>query len=253
MTESATNFDTASAEDLATAFESVVTEILAASDTEEVAAELSLYAAGLAQFSQALQRAQREYDHSEHADADPEILTREEITELGVYGFGLLDGLRRSLSDTASDALAQQLDELQIPLALWILRHGGDWDEWESLTNALAEVANRVQESDRLRRLSEVMGELIEAAPATLRGDLERLDPSRPWRVLHLNRAIVAARSLDVGTMETAFDALLARLPEDAGAFFSEGVRRMEQMGAPAAVLDCFDRYQRCAPRPSSH
>ncbi len=249
MNEPGTGFDAASAEDLAAAFEAVVSQLLAVcKDTDEAAADLNLYAAGLAQLSQVLQRAQSRPD-----EARPSALSADEVTELGTYGHGLLDGLRTSLPEAAGEGLYRRLEELQIPLALWILRHGGGWDEWESLTNALAEVANRVQAHDRLRRLSEVMGEVIEAAPATLRGDRERLDPGRPWRVLHLNRAIVAARSLDVDAMEPAFDALLARLPEDAGAFFNEGVRRMSQMGAPSEVLDCFDRYQRRAPPPIAH
>ncbi len=246
MNESTTRFDAASAEDLAAAFEAIVSQLLAVcEDTEDAAADLNLYAAGLAQFSQVLQRAQ-----SQQNDADP---TADEITELGTYGHGLLDGLRTSLPEAAGEGLDRRLEELQIPLALWILRHGGGWDEWESLTNALAAVANRAQAHERLRCLSKVMGELIEAAPATLRGDTERLDPSRPWRVLHLNRAIVAARSLDVDAMEPAFDALLARLPEDAGPFFNEGVRRMSRLGAPSEVLDCFYRYQRRAPQPITH
>ncbi len=248
MNESTPEFDAASADDLAAAFETIVSQLLSVCEDTEAAADLNLYAAGLAQLSQVLQRAQRQ-----HEEADPSALTADEITELGTYGHALLDGLRTSLPAAAGDGLDRRLEELQIPMALWILRHGGGWDEWESLTNALAEVANRVQTHDRLRRLSEVMGEVIEAAPASLRGDLERLDAARPWRVLHLNRAIVAARSLDVDTMEPAFDALLGRLPEDAGPFFNEGVRRMSQMGAPSEVLDCFDRYQRRAPRPLAH
>lgn len=248
MNESLPQFDAASAEQLAAAFEEVVSRVLAVSGDIQADADLNLYAAGLAQLSQVLQRVQ-----TQPAGADPSALTTDEITELGTFGYGLIEGLRNSLPDTGMESLDRQLQALQIPLALWIVRHGGGWNEWESLTNALAELANHVQAHDRLRHLSQVMGELIDAAPAVLRGDLERLEPSRPWRVLHLNRAIVATRSLDVEAMEPAFDALLARLPEDAGAFFSEGARRVAQMDAPSAVRDCFDRYQRRAPQPTAH
>ena len=249
MNHPSLRFDVASAEELAKAFETIVSLLLEVfDDSQEAAGDVSLFAAGLAQFSEVLKRAQ-----FQQGDDQDSALTAAEITELGRYGFELMEGLRARLAGNDVDALDTALEQLQIPLALWIVRHGGEWIEWEALTNALAQQANRLRELQRLRRLSELMGELIDAAPPSLRADLERLDPSRPWRVLHLNRAIVATRALDVEAMESAFDALLARLPEEAETFFDQGTQRAHQMGAPDFVLDCFERHKRRVPRHTSH
>lgn len=247
MSHSSLRFDAASAAELAEAFETVVTLVLELDDeVRSATVDLSMFAAGLAQLSAALGRVQSPL-------GDDESLTAAEITELGTFGFSLLEGLRDGVAGTGGDALWRCLDQLQIPLALWIVRHGGDWRKWEALTNALAQQANALRDPQTLRRLSDVMGELIEAAPLILRADLVRIDPSRPWRVMHLNRAIVATRAFDVEAMEAAFGALLARLPEDAEAFFNEGIQRAEQMGAPRAVLDCFERYRARTPHPTIH
>lgn len=242
------HFDAATADELAESFEAAVSRALALCADAEDGGDVSLYAAGLARLSEVLRRAQEQY-----ARADPSALTPEEISELGAFGYGLVEGLRSNLPPAGAEASAAELEQLQIPLALWIVRHGGGWSEWEALINALAAVANRLREPLELRRLSAVMAELVDAAPADLRSEFERLEPSGPWRILHLNWAIVAARSMDPEAMEPAFEALLACLPEDAGPFFAEGAHRLVQMGAPQEVLDCLHRYQRRAPQATAH
>jgi hypothetical protein len=67
--------------------------------------------------------------------------------------------------------------------------------------------------------------------------------PSRPWRVLLLNRAIVATRSQRPALMVAAFDSLVEHLPEDAPDFFREGMGQMEALQYPAPVRELMQRY----------
>ena len=74
---------------------------------------------------------------------------------------------------------------------------------------------------------------------------LERGNPEHPWRVLNLNRAIVATHTHNPRVMEEAFETLLQNLPEDAPAFFREGMGRMEALNYPPRVREVMERYYR--------
>ena len=67
----------------------------------------------------------------------------------------------------------------------------------------------------------------------------------RPWRVLLLNRGIVATRSHDPSTMEEAFTFLIRHLPEDAAQFFAAGMQQMEALNYPAHVRQVMEKYHR--------
>ncbi len=73
--------------------------------------------------------------------------------------------------------------------------------------------------------------------------DTDRSDPRRPWRLLLLNRAIVATRSLKPALMEVAFDAVLEHLPEEAARFFEEGMAQMDALDYPPHVRAVIERY----------
>ena len=73
--------------------------------------------------------------------------------------------------------------------------------------------------------------------------DLETVNPGRPWRLLNLNRAIVATRTHQPEVMEEAFSALAAQLPDDAPGFFTQGMEQMELLNYPPQVREVMDRY----------
>ncbi len=75
--------------------------------------------------------------------------------------------------------------------------------------------------------------------------DLEKTNPGRPWRVLHLNRAIVATRTHQPDVMDEAFALLTQHLPEDAADFFTQGMEQMELLNYPPHVREVMDRYYR--------
>ena len=68
-------------------------------------------------------------------------------------------------------------------------------------------------------------------------------NPRDPWRLLLINRAIVATRSHNRELMESAFDALLENLPSDAPSFFAEGMEQMAVIDYPDHVRELMKRY----------
>jgi len=236
------NFAAADAESFAAMLQAGVEQAMVAcaeSANDQEDGDAALYAAGAAQLIDVLRRVEADTRSTGAVPLQPA-----EIGELGGYGFGLLQGLEDCLREAGSAELAGDLALLNVPLALWVARHGGVLEELGPLTDILAQLANMVEEPAQLRTLAATMGELADAAAPAVRGDLERLDPGRPWRILHLNRAIVATRSGDAESMEAAYEALARRLPEDGAEFFQEAGRRVERLGTPEAVRGVLRRFQ---------
>jgi hypothetical protein len=70
-----------------------------------------------------------------------------------------------------------------------------------------------------------MQGVIAHVAPR-LSADLERSNPERPWRPLHLNFAVTAIRTEDPALIDIAFDALEKALPDDCEGFFAEALAR---------------------------
>ena len=97
------------------------------------------------------------------------------------------------------------------------------------------------------------MGRVAQATANLIKQDLEKNNPGRPWRVLHLNRGIVATRTHNPELMEKVFDDLVRYLPEDAAAFFAEGMQQMEELDYPQHVRQVMHRYFDLWTRPRMH
>jgi hypothetical protein len=69
-------------------------------------------------------------------------------------------------------------------------------------------------------------------------------EAGQAWRVLVINRAIVATRSQQPMLMKAAFDALIEHLPEEAPRFFNEGMGQMDALDYPDQVRAVIERYQ---------
>ena len=148
----------------------------------------------------------------------------EDITELGEYALKLQENLTS---------------------LVWVAAHGGRLDSIEGLVDALALIANRTTDPGELGQLSTAMRRITGAVSPVIREDLEKINPGRPWRVLLLNRGIVATRSHDPATMEEAFTFLIRHLPEDAAQFFAAGMQQMEALNYPARVRQVMEKYHR--------
>ena len=133
------------------------------------------------------------------------------------------------------------------------MRHQGQIRTLEPVVNALANFANRMHDPSSLEPLANFMGRVIQASASLIKEDLEKNNPGRPWRVLHLNRGIVATRTHNPTIMEQVFDDLVRYLPEDAAAFFAEGMHQMEALNYPPQVRQVMGRYFDRWTRPRMH
>ena len=189
-------------------------------------------------------------DVMERADADvaarqgEKVLSDAEVTEIGEFALGLLEAIVERV-ENASGHQNRELTRLAIPISLWIARQGGHISKLELVVNSLAAWANELQDTVQIADLARVIREIIDAASDQIRQDLEQSNPMRPWRIINLNYGIVATRSHDPVLMDQAFAQLVENLPQDARAFFREGMQQMDIVGYPDEVREVVERYDR--------
>lgn len=164
-------------------------------------------------------------------------------TELGEYALQLAQALADWARQLSDEELVEGFHTLTVDLALWVAERGGRLLSLEPIVDALAVLANATRDTTRLEALFWSAGRLRDAVSPALRQDLEKTNPGRPWRLLNLNRAIVATRTHCPEYMETAFEDLVVDFPEDAPTFFAQGMEQMDLLNYPAAVREVMERY----------
>ncbi len=155
-----------------------------------------------------------------------------------------LHRLAQSVLATAQPE-AEILDIQAFPLAVWATRQGAEIDNLGPVVHALAQLANQLKAPEDLRDLFAQVEEIYTAISPQTREDREQEELGRPWRILLLNRAIIATRSLQPELMETAFNTLAHYLPQDLGDFLQEGIRQLDIVGYPAPVREIMQSYHR--------
>ncbi len=174
-----------------------------------------------------------------------EDVSAEDVTELGEYGLNLCSAASHWARQQQDSETLADLQELIATYALWLAREGAELLTLEPVVDALAYFANQTHDPQQLTQLYSNMGDILDAVAAVIRQDLEKTNPGRPWRVLNLNRAIVATRTHNPELMEEAFKILVENLPEEAPRFFSEGMEQMELLNYPAPVREVMAKYNR--------
>lgn len=169
----------------------------------------------------------------------------EGVSELGEYALELFQQTLDWAEQLKLPEVYQDLQLNLIVMARWIAANGGEIHSLQSIVDALARFANTCHEPEQLLELYQAMGEVVAATADIVRQDLEKTNPGRPWRVLHMNRAIVATRTHQPDAMDAAFQDLVANMPEDASQFFTEGMEQMELLNYPPHVREVMDRYYR--------
>lgn len=165
-----------------------------------------------------------------------------EIEALGNYGLELLLQLSELATELGMAECSQELENLCLPMATWIARHGGEVRQLPPVINALARHANQTTNPQHMLELYNLATEIFEAVSPHLIENAPE-DPASPWRLLVINRAIVATRTLEPSIMEPAFRAVVEYLPEDAPRFFEEGMRQMDIIGYPDRVRELMSHF----------
>ena len=184
---------------------------------------------------------------------DNQVINKNEATDIGDHGLVLLLKLVDLMERLDLPHKRREIEQISLIFARWILRYGGKVNHLEPMVNAFAQLANMMQDNQSLRRLSELMGQVVDACSEEIKQDLDKSDEFRPWRLLHINRGIVATRTHDIEIMKTAFDELLVYLPQEASNFFDEGMREMDTLDYPQHVRELIAFYQMQKPTIKLH
>jgi hypothetical protein len=123
-------------------------------------------------------------------------------------------------------------------IALWAVRHEVNLDVVEPVVNALARKANTARTKQELAAVFGLMQGIAAHVAPRLAADLERSNPERPWRILHVNFAITAIRTEDPALMDHAFDALDAALPDERSGFYAQALALALSPGIAPAVRE---------------
>jgi hypothetical protein len=165
------------------------------------------------------------------------------LTALGDHGIDLLARLAALAGRLQHPRLTRGVETLTLPLACWIARCGGEINNLGPVVNGAAAVANGLKQPAELARLYGLLREVGLAVNPAISQETSAADPTRPWRVFLLNRAIVATRSHQPTLMEEAFDLIAEHLPHEAPDFFREGMEQMDALEYPSHVREVVERY----------
>lgn len=168
-----------------------------------------------------------------------------DITQLGDQGLGVLGDLGEWAQQLKLREAKGQTERMAVALADWCITFGGELTVLEPVVNGLASLANQVRDATALERLAQFMTRVLSASGGSIKQDIDKTNPGRPWRILHFNRAIVATRSHNTALMEQVFDELIRALPDDVAQFFQEGMQQMEALDYPPQVRAVMERYYR--------
>jgi hypothetical protein len=180
-------------------------------------------------------------------------IDQEDVSQLGDYGLAILNDLIGWATQLGLHGARIELEAIAVTASDWVARHEGEIRTLDPVVNALANIANQLAESDQLEELANFMGRILHASADKIKHESEKAISGRPWRVLHLNRGIVATRTHNPVLMEKVFDELVHQLPDEAPQFFSEGMQQMDALDYPAHVKEVMTRYFDTWTRPTMH
>lgn len=191
-------------------------------------------------------------------DTDPNLSARDEdgggyqdLPALGDHGLTQLSEFAHWAKALGLPDAHRDIRLLSFSLGIWLIRNGGELSNPETVVDALAYVANQIKSPHELEKMFQLTTECVDAVDPGIAEDLDRSNPGRPWRILLLNRSIIATRSHQPALMEEAFQTLVELLPEDAPNFFSEGMEQMEALDYPDPVREVMEKYFKiwCTPK----
>jgi hypothetical protein len=197
------------------------------------------------------------FEIAERVEMEPALLDTDKadfsnISELGDYGLQLMAGLEL----WTEAAKIEDKSELQVSilsLAVWVHNHKGVLKQLENIVNALSQTANNSNREESLIKLHEIAEKITNATHDMIKKDLDKSEPGRPWRILNLNHGIIATRTHNTDIMNSVYEQLMARFPEDAATFFAEGMKQMELIDYPEHVKDVVQQFYLLTNKPTLH
>lgn len=181
------------------------------------------------------------------------IISPQEASDIGEHGFVLLIKLIDLMDKLDLPHKRQEIEQISLIFARWVIQYKGQLNHIEPLVNAFAHSANSMKQKESLLALVELMSMVVDASADSIKHDLESSNLYRPWRLLHINRGIVATRTHDEAVMRKVFDEMMFYLPQDATSFFNEGMQEMEALDYPPNVRKIIEEYYLHPPKMNLH
>lgn len=175
--------------------------------------------------------------------SDDHIISSTEATEIGDHGFILLLKLVDLMEKLDLPHRRREIEQISLIFARWVIHFNGQLKHIEPVVNAFAHSANNMKDKKSLFALEELMSMVVDASSDEIKHDLESSNLYRPWRLLHINRGIVATRTHDSDIMKKVFDEMILYLPREAASFFSEGMQEMDALDYPPNVRKTIEEY----------
>ncbi len=171
------------------------------------------------------------------------VITPEEATDIGSHGLTLLLKMVDLMLKLDLPHKRQEIEQIALIFATWIMQYDGKINFLEPIVNAFAQAANSLSSQSSLEALSEIMSEVVVSCSDEIKQDFDSANLYRPWRLLLINRGIVATRTYKEQFMRPAFDDLVRYLPHEASDFFKEGLLEVDDKGYPNNVKEMLDNY----------
>ncbi|MCW8900685.1 MAG: hypothetical protein OQK75_05815 [Gammaproteobacteria bacterium] len=197
------------------------------------------------------------FDICEKIESQPELLNSDKsefgsVSELGDYGLQLFSCLEQWVKAARLDRNGQ-LQISIISLAVWLHEHDGILLQLESVVNALSQIANQTSQPTALIKLHKIAEIITNSAHDMIKADIDKSEPGRAWRILNLNHGIIATRSHNIEIMNSVFEQLIHRLPNDAPTFFAEGMKQMDIINYPEHVKHAIEHFYQLTNKPTLH
>lgn len=184
---------------------------------------------------------------------DDHFINPVEATDIGDHGFTLLLKFIDLMEKLDLPHKRQEIEQISLIFARWVIQFKGRLNHIEPIVNAFAYSANAMQEKSSLKSLVELMSMVVDSSADNIKHDLDNSNLYRPWRLLHINRGIVATRTHDTEMMRKVFDELILYLPQDASDFFAEGMEEMDEQDYPPNVRRVIEEYYLHLPKIQLH
>ncbi|MDP1680383.1 MAG: hypothetical protein Q8L39_01220 [Burkholderiales bacterium] len=195
------------------------------------------------QLAEALSQLLYVFDKLDRENGEYGSLPYDDPGELGEHGVNIAADLAAWAERMELQQAKADVEKVAVGIALWVVRHEGEIRALDTIVNGFAVQANTTASDDTLRALYRAMQVVLEHAAQPIKQDLDKSNPGRPWRALNFNFAIVATRTQDAQLMHEAFDTLGRNLPEDAPAFFEEGLRQSDKPVYGPIVKNLMQEY----------
>ncbi len=188
-----------------------------------------------------------------HQANEDHVISQAEATDIGEHGFTLLLKLIDLMDKLDLPHKRMEIEQISLIFARWIISYRGRLNHIEPLVNAFAHSANNMHDRQSLKLLAELMSMVVDASSDEIKHDLDSSNLYRPWRLLHINRGIVATRTHDPQIMRQVFDELIKYLPHEASGFFHEAMQEMDALDYPPIVRRVVEEYHQQQPMIKLH